>query len=93
AMGRPLGDPLTGHAGAVLTVATAQIDDRPIAITGSQDCTIRIWDLAATSCLMALRLPHVPACATIASDGTVVVGMSHEVIALTLAPTLLRRES
>ncbi|MGW1107542.1 WD40 repeat domain-containing protein [Streptomyces sp. NPDC002540] len=46
ATGRPVGEPLTGHTGGVLAVATAMVDGRPVAITGSDDKTVRMWDLA-----------------------------------------------
>ncbi|MFH8681257.1 hypothetical protein ACH4A5_16820, partial [Streptomyces lydicus] len=36
---------LTGHTDAVNAVATTQINDSPVAITGSDDNTIRVWDL------------------------------------------------
>ncbi|KJY33801.1 hypothetical protein VR46_33330, partial [Streptomyces sp. NRRL S-444] len=37
---------LTGHGGPVLAVATAVVDGRPVAVTGSRDKTVRVWDLA-----------------------------------------------
>jgi WD40 repeat protein len=36
---------LTGHTGAVRAVAIGTLDGRPIAVTGSDDQTLRIWDL------------------------------------------------
>ncbi|MCX5180749.1 WD40 repeat domain-containing protein [Streptomyces virginiae] len=38
--------PLTGHSGPVRTVATAIVDGRPVAVSGSWDNTVRVWDLA-----------------------------------------------
>ncbi|MFB7081104.1 hypothetical protein ACFCYO_27175, partial [Streptomyces sp. NPDC056308] len=38
-------EPLTGHTGAVCAVATAVVDGRPVAVTGSVDETVRVWDL------------------------------------------------
>ena len=44
--GTPLGDPLTGHTSPVAAVAALLLPDgRPIAVTGSQDDTVRVWDL------------------------------------------------
>ncbi|WP_217210362.1 caspase family protein [Streptomyces sp. AC550_RSS872] len=36
---------LTGHDGAVLDVACAEVEGRTIAVTASTDTTVRIWDL------------------------------------------------
>jgi WD40 repeat protein len=42
----PIGEPLS-HKSLVVAVATAVLPDgRPIAVTGSDDATVRIWDLA-----------------------------------------------
>ncbi|MGW3327348.1 WD40 repeat domain-containing protein [Streptomyces virginiae] len=38
--------PLMGHSGPVRTVATAIVDGRPVAVSGSRDNTVRFWDLA-----------------------------------------------
>jgi WD40 repeat protein len=36
---------LTGHSREINAVALGSLDGRPIAITGSGDETVRIWDL------------------------------------------------
>ncbi|MGW0647679.1 AAA family ATPase, partial [Streptomyces umbrinus] len=36
---------LTGHTDVVDTVACAVLDGRPVAVSGSRDCTVRVWDL------------------------------------------------
>ncbi|MFD7783547.1 WD40 repeat domain-containing protein [Streptomyces nojiriensis] len=38
--------PLIGHSGPVRAVATAIVDGRPVAVSGSRDNTVRVWDLA-----------------------------------------------
>jgi WD40 repeat protein len=46
--GTPIGEPLTGHTGPVLAVATAMLPDRRVvALTGSYDSTVRVWELTA----------------------------------------------
>ncbi|MFE2935890.1 hypothetical protein [Streptomyces sp. NPDC059278] len=35
----------TGHTSWVWAVATGVVDGRPIAVTGSNDRTVRVWDL------------------------------------------------
>ena len=43
---RPDRRPLTGHTGPVEAVAALVLPDgRPIAVTGSGDHTVRVWDL------------------------------------------------
>ncbi|MER8091717.1 hypothetical protein ABTZ57_43740, partial [Streptomyces sp. NPDC094048] len=37
---------LTGHTNWVLAVGTAVVDGCPLAVTGSDDKTVRVWDLA-----------------------------------------------
>ncbi|MFE5893217.1 hypothetical protein ACFQ6E_30340 [Streptomyces sp. NPDC056462] len=81
---------LAGHTAWVTAMAATEVDDRPVAVTCSGDGTARVWDLSAGTCLTTLRLPGRPECVEIAPNGTVVLGMGHEVIALTLAP-LFRR--
>lgn len=39
------GQVLTGHTDWVVAVATAVVDGRPVAVTGSWDRTVRVWDL------------------------------------------------
>ncbi len=46
ATGAPVGDPFTGHTGAVYAVTAAELDDRPVVISGSDDRTVRVWDVA-----------------------------------------------
>ncbi|NEE05951.1 hypothetical protein G3M58_05830, partial [Streptomyces sp. SID7499] len=36
---------LTGHSGAVYAIRCTELDGRPVAVTGSDDKTVRIWDL------------------------------------------------
>ncbi|MEV7954172.1 WD40 repeat domain-containing protein [Streptomyces sp. NPDC088141] len=47
ATGQPISEPFTGHTRAVNAVATAVLDGRPVAVTGSVDATVRVWDLAS----------------------------------------------
>ena len=37
---------ITGHGGWVQAVAVAELDGRPVAVSGSDDGTVRVWDLA-----------------------------------------------
>ena len=38
---------ITGHDGAVLAVAVAELDGRPVVISGGGDGMVRVWDLAS----------------------------------------------
>ncbi|KAB1985693.1 caspase family protein [Streptomyces triticiradicis] len=81
-----LRDTLTGHSRAVTAVSCAVLEGSPIAVTGSDDGTVRVWDLrsgraigrpltghsmvGAVSCTM---LEHGLAAVTGSGDGTVQV--------------------
>jgi WD40 repeat protein len=36
---------LTRHSGAVTSVAFGRVDGRPVALSGSNDKTVQVWDL------------------------------------------------
>ncbi|MFF2502384.1 caspase family protein, partial [Streptomyces sp. NPDC058067] len=42
---RLIGEPLTGHTDEVRSVACTVVDGTPVAVTGSNDTTVRVWDL------------------------------------------------
>ena len=46
ATGQPVGEPFTGHTGAVESVAVGELGGQPVAVSGSSDHTVRVWDLA-----------------------------------------------
>jgi WD40 repeat protein len=46
ATGTLMGEPFTGHAGWVTAVAVAELDSRPVVITGSDDSTVQVRELA-----------------------------------------------
>jgi len=45
--GAQVGEPLTGHTGAVVAVACTEVDGTPVAVTTGYDSTVRVWDLRA----------------------------------------------
>lgn len=48
ATGKRVGGPLQGHEGPIASVATGELNGRPVMVTGGRDDrTIRIWDLAS----------------------------------------------
>ncbi|MGP4052626.1 CHAT domain-containing protein [Streptomyces sp. 2A115] len=81
---------LTGHTKAVTSLAVTELDGRPHALTASWDRSVRVWDLTTGSCLTTYHLPAEPMAATVTADGTVILGVDHDVVALSLAP-LARR--
>ncbi|MFE3451454.1 protein kinase [Nonomuraea sp. NPDC059194] len=50
AVGKALGV-MRGHTDDVETVATTTVDGRPVAVSGSRDHTVRLWDLATRKLL------------------------------------------
>jgi len=44
-----LGAPLLGHSGCVLKLAWAHADHGPLFASGSEDCTVKIWELSASA--------------------------------------------
>ncbi|GAA1792358.1 serine/threonine-protein kinase [Actinomadura chokoriensis] len=45
--GAQVGDSLTGHTGAVICIGGGSLGGEPVAVTGSDDRTARVWDLTA----------------------------------------------
>ncbi|MFI6982864.1 WD40 repeat domain-containing protein [Embleya sp. NPDC050154] len=43
---KPRYEPINGHDGRIEAVDTAMVGGRPLAVTGSEDATVRVWDLA-----------------------------------------------
>lgn len=42
----PIHEPSTGHEGGINALDVAMIDDQAVAVTGGEDGTVRLWDLA-----------------------------------------------
>ncbi|MGE3287868.1 MAG: hypothetical protein AB7J32_17480 [Pseudonocardia sp.] len=76
---------LTGHDGPVRVLATGRLDGRPIVLSGGQDATVRVWDVAtgepvgtamtghtgAVHGLATARLDGCTVAVSAADDGTV----------------------
>ncbi|WP_440066972.1 protein kinase domain-containing protein [Streptosporangium sp. OZ121] len=50
----PVGGPLRGHRDDLQTVAIAQVGGRPVIVSGANDRTVRLWDLATRRPLATL---------------------------------------
>jgi WD40 repeat protein len=58
--GTPVGQPLTGHRGRVMTVAAGELPDgTPVIISSGEDRVVRVWRLAdGTPASEPLELPE-----------------------------------
>ena len=54
--GAPVGDPFTCHTAGVTAVAVGELAGRPVAVSGSKDGTVRVWDLAKGGYPCVIRL-------------------------------------
>ncbi|MHA6764855.1 hypothetical protein [Streptacidiphilus sp. PAMC 29251] len=82
--GQSLGEPLTGHDGSVRAVATTTLNGRPVASTGSDDGTVRLWDLTTRQQIgREFAFPHRPSSLAVSPNHRIVVGFSHDVATLT----------
>ncbi len=68
---------VVGHTRAVTAVATARLEDgRPVAVTGSRDATVRVWDLQSGTTLGGALTGHTAEVTGVATaimpDGSVV---------------------
>ncbi|MFE2867289.1 AAA family ATPase [Embleya sp. NPDC059259] len=80
-----LRDTMRGHDGVVIAVACTTLDGKPIAVTGAEDETVRVWDLStgtplgepltghdeAVMAVACTTLDGKPVAVTGAEDGTV----------------------
>jgi WD40 repeat protein len=85
ATGAVVGGPFTGHTGWVYAVAAAELDGRPVVISGADDGSVRVWDLATGAgaggpftgltgdvyAVTAAELDHRPVVISGADDGSV----------------------
>jgi WD40 repeat protein len=78
------GEPLTGHVGGVSAVAVGELDGRPIAVSGSNDRTLRMWDLGGSE-LAAIEVGSAIRAVRMRSP-TILVGADAGVIVLELMP-------
>jgi WD40 repeat protein len=54
--GAPVGKPLTGHTDRVSSVAFGtDLDGQPLLASGSQDKTVRLWNLTTGTCIATLQ--------------------------------------
>jgi WD40 repeat protein len=78
---------LAGHNGEVNAVAAAMLNDRPIAITGSDDRTVRLWDLTTmTQQGHPIWMPFPVAALAVGPGHELIIASGWEVIVL--APQL-----
>ncbi|MCG5471441.1 WD40 repeat domain-containing protein [Micromonospora sp. LAH09] len=80
--GRPIAT-LSGHTAAVTAVRPMPYGDREIMASTSLDCTVRLWDPQTHRLLRSIPVRH-PALTCHFVEGTLVVGLEHGLLALTI---------
>jgi WD40 repeat protein len=84
-------DTLPGkHDGAVTAVACAYLNSRPVAFTGGQDGTVRVWDLLDRRLLDVLDVFGPVFTISASNYGELLIGAGGEVIAFQHASTPIR---
>lgn len=78
-----LRDTLTGHNNWVRAVACAEVDGIPVAVTGGDDETARVWDLRTDMGIASIAMPG-PCFPAVTPGADLIVGFHNDV-------TLLRR--
>jgi WD40 repeat protein len=77
--GQPIGQPLTSHIDWVRSVACAELDGRPIAVTCGTDGTVRLWNLLNQKVASLLLLPTSCRAVAVSSTGTLVCGFGSDI--------------
>ncbi|GAA1468852.1 caspase family protein [Microbacterium thalassium] len=77
--------PLAGHVDDIAAVACTTLDDRPVAVTGSWDRTVRVWDLTTGGPLGAPLKGHAGpvnavACTTLSDRPVAVTGSDDDTV-------------
>ena len=73
---------LSGHEGWVSAVAVGEVDGRPVAVSGGDDRTVRVWDLATGNDIATIAFPYLVLSIAAATDNRLVVGFDWEVAVL-----------
>ncbi|MFG3720340.1 caspase family protein [Streptomyces massasporeus] len=73
-----------GHTGVVNAVAARRVEGVPVAVTVGDDYTVRVWDLRRRAELLRWATPYPARAVSLTTDGDVVVGTGHEVVAFEL---------
>jgi WD40 repeat protein len=82
----PNSNPLRGHTAAIKAIKCITFAGRVIAVTGSVDQTVRIWDLATSRQLAMMQFPREVNALSLTPDGTIIVGYGWEVACFRLLP-------
>jgi WD40 repeat protein len=89
--GRPLEEQPDGHRGRVTVLAAARAGGRATVLTGADDGTVRIWDVATGRQTDLIKVPGPVLSLHASTDGHLLVAAGREVICLRQAD-VVRRE-
>ncbi|WP_328496641.1 caspase family protein [Streptomyces sp. NBC_00414] len=80
--GRPVGQPMTGHTQPVSALVCGELDGRPVAVSGSPDNTVRVWDLRTCSSVGLIHVPGECAALALSASGLLACSMGSDVAVL-----------
>jgi hypothetical protein len=79
ATGDPIGNPVTGHSGAVTALALGRIGDRDVIVSGDMEGTVRVWDPVTGATLHTADLLRLATALAVGRGGHVYIATARRV--------------
>ncbi|MFD0852213.1 hypothetical protein ACFQ07_08270, partial [Actinomadura adrarensis] len=71
-----------GHGNPVTAIACGRLRGVPFTATAGEDAIVRIWDLKERALTETIALPEPAQHLTVSRDGTLIIAMNWEIVAL-----------